>query len=100
MREQLPVVVVLLDNGILGFQKHVELVQFGAHTSATDFAPVDHSAVARACGADAVRVESPDEILPALCKAVDNRRPCLVEIRCDPHARPPITSWDGTPEPA
>ena len=100
VREQLPVVVVLLDNGILGFQKHVELVQFGAHTSATDFAPVDHSAVARACGADAVRVESPDEILPALCKAVDNRRPCLVEIRCDSHARPPITSWDGTPEPA
>ena len=26
VREQLPVVVVLLDDGILGFQRHVELV--------------------------------------------------------------------------
>jgi hypothetical protein len=55
--------------------------------------------VAVACGADAVRVESTDEILPALSKAVDSGRPCLVEVRCHPHARPPITGWDGTPEP-
>ena len=62
VREQLPVVVVLLDNGILGFQKHVELVQFGEHTTATDFSPVDHAAVARACGAEAARIESPAEL--------------------------------------
>jgi hypothetical protein len=37
--------------------------------------------------------------LPALRTAVDSGRPCLVEIRGDPHARPPITGSDGTPEP-
>jgi acetolactate synthase I/II/III large subunit len=99
VREELAVVVVLLDNGILGFQKHVELVQFGDHTTATDFAPVDHSAVARACGAEAVRVTDPTELAPALRKAVDSGRTWLVEVRCDPHARPPITAWAGTPEP-
>jgi acetolactate synthase I/II/III large subunit len=51
-------VVVLLDDGLLGFQKHVDLVQFGEHTSAIDFAQVDHAAVARARGADATRVEN------------------------------------------
>jgi acetolactate synthase-1/2/3 large subunit len=100
VRERLPVVVVLLDNGILGFQKHVELVQFGQHTTATDFAPVDHTAVARACGAEAVLVQSAQELAPALRKALDTDQTWLIEVRCDPHARPPITAWDGTAEPA
>ena len=94
VRERLPIVVILLDNGILGFQKHVELVQFGEHTTATDFAPVDHSAIARACGAEAVRIESPADLAPALAKALDSGSTWLVEVRCDPDARPPITAWD------
>ena len=95
VREQLPVVVVLLDNGILGFQKHGELVQFGEHTTAVDFAPVDHTAVARACRAEAARIESPAELGPALAKALDSGRTWLLEVRCDPDARPPITAWDA-----
>jgi acetolactate synthase-1/2/3 large subunit len=95
VREDLPVVVILFDNGILGFQKHVELVQFGEHTTATDFSRVDHSAVARACGAEAIRVESPSELAPALTKALDSGRTWLIEVRCDPDARPPITAWDS-----
>ena len=94
VREQLPVIVVLLDNGILGFQKHVELVQFGEHTTATDFAPVDHSAIARACGAEAIRVENPADLAPALGKALDSNSTWVIEVRCDPDARPPITAWD------
>ncbi len=97
VRENLPVVVVLFDNGILGFQKHAELVQFGAHTSAVDFTRVDHCAVARACGAEAVRVESPEDIRPALLKALDDDRTWLIEVRSDPDARPPITAWDDVP---
>jgi acetolactate synthase-1/2/3 large subunit len=95
VREQLPVVVILLDNGILGFQKHVELVQFGEHTTATDFSPVDHAAVARACGAEAACIESPAELGPALAKALDSGRTWLLEVRCEPDARPPITAWDA-----
>ncbi len=94
VREQLPIVVILLDNGILGFQKHVELVQFGEHTTATDFAPVDHAAVARACGAEAVRIENPADLAPALAKALDSESTWLIDVRCDPDARPPITAWD------
>ena len=94
VREQLPIVVILLDNGILGFQKHVELVQFGEHTTATDFAPVDHAAVARACGAEAVRIENPADLVPALAKALDSESTWLIDVRCDPDARPPITAWD------
>ena len=94
VRENLPVTVIVLDNGILGFQKHAELVQFGEHTTATDLAPVDHCAVARACGAEAVCVEHPGDLTAALAKAVGSGSTWLIEVRCDPDARPPITAWD------
>jgi len=83
VRENLPVVVILLNNGILGFQKHVELVQLGAHTTATDFNPVDHAAIARACGAEAVQVTEAAEVAPALAEALQSGRPYLVEVICD-----------------
>lgn len=98
VREDLPIVIILLNNGILGFQKHVELVQLGAHTTAVDFAPVDHAAMARACGVDAVRIASPEELAPALAAAIGSRRPTLVEVMCDPDAFPPITAWEGAAE--
>lgn len=94
VRENLPIVVIVLNNGILGFQKHVELVQLGAHTTAVDFAAVDHVAVARACGVDAVRVNTPEELAPALAAAIGSGRPALVEVMCDPDAFPPITAWE------
>jgi acetolactate synthase-1/2/3 large subunit len=94
VREEIPIVVVLIDNGILGFQKHVELVQFGAHTTATDFAYVDHAAVARACGAEAACIEDPADITGVLEKAISSGKTWLIEVRCTPDARPPITAWD------
>jgi acetolactate synthase-1/2/3 large subunit len=95
VREQLPVVVVLLNNGTLGFQTHSELVQFGEHTGAVDFRPVDHAAIARACGADGVTVTHPAQLRDALARAIANRRPTLVEVMTDPDAYPPIKAWEA-----
>jgi TPP-dependent trihydroxycyclohexane-1,2-dione (THcHDO) dehydratase len=84
----------LSQRAILGFQKHAELMQFGEHTTATNLTPVDHAAIARACGAEAVRVQAPADLAPALAKALDSGTTWLIEVRCDPDARPPITVWD------
>jgi len=66
----LQVTLIILSNQILGYQKHAENHKFGAHTDAVDFAPVDHAAIARACGLDGIRVERPEEIGPALDQAL------------------------------
>src|SRR5690606_30912358 len=42
------VTILLLNNGILGFQKHAETLKYGKFTNAVNFAPVDHAAIARA----------------------------------------------------
>jgi acetolactate synthase I/II/III large subunit len=45
--------VIVLNNQILGYQSHAEDVLYGAHTEACELGPVDHAAIARACGSRA-----------------------------------------------
>jgi acetolactate synthase-1/2/3 large subunit len=102
-REGIAVTVILLNNGILGFQKHAELHTFGTHTTAIAFAAVDHVAIARACGVTAVRIEDPSQLAQALGAAIGSERSTLIEVMTDPNAYPPITAWNGSealaPEP-
>jgi acetolactate synthase-1/2/3 large subunit len=95
VRERLAVTVIVLNNSILGFQKHAELYNFGAHTSAIDFAPVDHAAIARAVGATGLRVEAASDIRPALEKALASDTVTVLDVLTDPDAYPPITAWAG-----
>ena len=99
-RLELPVTVLVLNNGILGYQKHVEEVRFGEHTVAVNFAAVDHAMIARACGVEGVRVENGAGIAPALRAALDGGRPVLLDLMTDPDAKPPISAFAGHyPEP-
>jgi len=97
-RTRTAVVVTVLNNGVLGYQKDAEDVKFGRHTSACRFEPVDHAAIARACGCRGVRVEHADEYGPALAEALASGEPCLIDVDTDPEAYPPITLFDDTLE--
>jgi acetolactate synthase I/II/III large subunit len=92
-RMNIKVILLVLNNGILGFQKHAENVKFGAHTTAVDFAPVYHVSVAHACGCDGVRVENPADLALAFAAARKFPKTTLIEVMCDQDAYPPITSF-------
>jgi acetolactate synthase-1/2/3 large subunit len=94
VRTRTPVIVTVLNNGVLGFQKDAEDVKFGRHTKACYFAPVDHAAIARACGCRGVRIERPDDYLPSLRAALDANETCVLDVMTDPGAYPPITLFD------
>ena len=99
-RLQVRVTVIVLNNGILGFQKHGEDTVLGEHTIACDFAEVDHAAIARACGIRAARVERGEDVGPALDAAFASNEPSLIEVLTDPDAKPPLTFFHGHyPEP-
>ncbi|MBW6400184.1 acetolactate synthase catalytic subunit [Roseomonas sp. HJA6] len=98
-RLKVPVTVVVLNNGILGFQKHAEDTKFGEHTDAVDFAEVDHAAIARACGIAGVRVERGEDVGPALDAAFASGAPTLIEVMTDPDGKPPLTMYANYPEP-
>jgi acetolactate synthase-1/2/3 large subunit len=94
-RLDLPVTVIVLNNGVLGYQKHAEDVIYGEHTIAVDFTDVDHAAIARACGVAGIRVERGEAIGPALDAALASGKPALIEVITDPAAFPPITFYGG-----
>lgn len=97
VREELPVVVIVLNNALLGFQKHAEIVLFGDHTSAVGIERVDHAAIARAVGARGVRVGDPAELAGALREALASGTTTVLDVVADPDAVPPITAWDDHP---
>ena len=96
VRHQIAVTVIVLNNGVLGFQKDAETVKFGSYTTACHFAPVNHAALAQSCGCDAVRVSVPGDIATALSGALAVKKPYLIEVMADPNAHPPLSLFAGT----
>lgn len=94
-RMNLPVVVVVLNNQILGYQKHAELSIFGAHTDVVHFQPVDHAAIAKACGVSGIRVSDPADLPAALKTALAANVLTVIDVVTDERAYPPVTSFTG-----
>ena len=93
-RANLSLVLVVLNNQILGYEKHAEKVLFNKYSNACDFEPVDHAAIARACGCEGVRVEHPDDFLPALKMAFASPGVTLIDVVTDQTAFPPVTMFE------
>ncbi len=91
VRMGIKVTCILINNGILGYQKHAEHVKFGTHSSAVHFAPVDHAAVARACGAQGIRVTDPETLGEAFDMAERASTATLIEVICTENAYPPVS---------
>ena len=94
-RHGIKLVVTVLNNQSLAYQKHAEDVLFGAHTSAVDLGPVDHAAIAKACGLHGVRVDRPEDYRPALEQAIAAENATVIDVLVDPDAVPPITAFEG-----
>ena len=95
VRMKINVTVIIPNNQILGYQWHAEEVMYGSHTDACQFAPVDHAAIARACGCEGVRIEKPGDFKPALERALRSPLTTLIDVMIDPKAYPPITLYEG-----
>ena len=91
VRMQIPITIIVLNNGILGFQREAETVKFGKYTTACHFAEVDHVKIAQACGCEAVRVSHTRELEAQMKKVRGRNVPLLIEVVTDPEAHPAIS---------
>ncbi len=89
VQEDLPVVVLLVNNGMLATIRMHQERQFPGRVVGTDLVNPDFAAYARAFGAHGAVVERTEDVADALDDALGAGRPALVELRVDPEAITP-----------
>jgi acetolactate synthase-1/2/3 large subunit len=95
LRLQLPVVVIVLNNGTLAFEAHVQTLLYGKMISeVNDFYDVDYGQVARAFGARGFRATTAAEFSLALAQGLERRGPTIIDAVIDPDAMAPVTRYD------
>jgi acetolactate synthase-1/2/3 large subunit len=83
VRENVRVVAVVFDNERYGtIRMHQERRGTGQGI-ATELGPIDFAAIARACGARGVRVDTDAGFEPALRQALATDRPTVIQVALD-----------------
>jgi acetolactate synthase-1/2/3 large subunit len=86
VQEGLPIVVIVVSNGMYGTIRAHQERNYPGRVIATRLANPDFVALAEACGAHGEAVEHIDQFLPALDRALAADRPALLELHVDPEA--------------
>jgi pyruvate dehydrogenase (quinone)/pyruvate oxidase len=84
----LPVKVVVLRNDALALEVWEQTALLGNPQSECGLHPVDFTAVARACGLRAFRIEEPAQAAGVFAEAMAADGPCLIECVTDPYEAP------------
>ena len=85
----LPIVVVILNNGIYGTIRMHQERDYPGRVSGTTLQNPDFAAYARAFGGHGETVEKTDDFAPAFERARASGRPSIIEIKLDPEAITP-----------
>jgi acetolactate synthase I/II/III large subunit len=88
----LPILVVLLDNGMYGTIRMHQEREYPGRVLATTLKNPDFAAYARAFGGHGERVERTEEFAPALERALASGKPAILHCLLDPEAITPATS--------
>ncbi|MEX2011299.1 MAG: thiamine pyrophosphate-dependent enzyme [Chloroflexota bacterium] len=93
VREHARVVVLAFDNERYGTIRMHQERREGSEPVGTDLGPIDFAAIARACGARGVRVDSDEAFEPALRQALAGDRATVIQLVLD-------RRWVSVDEPA
>ena len=85
----LPIIVVVVNNGIYGTIRMHQEREYPSRVVATDLKNPDFAALARAYGGHGETVEKTEDFAPAFERARASGKPAIVEIKLDPEAITP-----------
>jgi acetolactate synthase-1/2/3 large subunit len=91
VRCRAPIVVIVSNDSAWSMIKAQQAATLGPDNAPfTDLAPVDHAALARSLGCHGERVERPEQIGPALRRALEADRPAVLDVQIRPFTSPLI----------
>ncbi|MES1258584.1 MAG: pyruvate dehydrogenase [Acidobacteriota bacterium] len=85
MQYNLPVKIVLFNNGVLGMVK-LEMEVAGLPDWQTDLKNPNFANVAQAIGLKGIRIEDPGDLQSGIAEALQYRGPALIDVVTDPNA--------------
>ena len=89
MRYNLPIITLVINNGIYGTIRMHQEREYPGRVSATDLTNPDFAALARAYGGHGETVEKTEDFAPAFLRARASGKPAIIEIKLDPEAITP-----------
>lgn len=89
IRYELPIITVIVNNGIYGTIRMHQEREYPGRVSATDLTNPDFAALARAYGGHGETVIATEDFVPAFERARASGQPAIIEIRLDPDAITP-----------
>ncbi|HEV7336305.1 MAG TPA: acetolactate synthase catalytic subunit [Bosea sp. (in: a-proteobacteria)] len=93
VRHGIDVKLIVLNNAVLGFQRHAEMLRFGQATDICAITRIDHAMIARAVGCANATVASASELAAGLDAMFAAQGPFLLDVHVDPDAYPPIAGF-------
>jgi acetolactate synthase-1/2/3 large subunit len=88
----LPIIVLIIDNGMYGTIRMHQEKNYPGRVSATQLKNPDFAAYARAFGGHGERVETTEQFGPAFERALASGKPAIVHCLIDPEAITPTTT--------
>lgn len=85
VRYDLPIIVIVLNNGKLAFIT-LEQEASGLPDYGTELANPDYAAVAEACGGLGITIERPEDIAPAIDRALAAKKATVINVMIEPDA--------------
>lgn len=80
VREDIPVVAVVFNNGQWGAEKKNQIDYYGDRFVGTNLANPSFAGIARAMGGNGMTIDQPDQVGDALREAVASNRPAVLEL--------------------
>lgn len=89
IRYNLPIITLVINNGMYGTIRMHQEREYPGRVSATDLTNPDFAALAKAYGGHGETVETTEDFAPAFLRARASGKPAIIEIKLDPEAITP-----------
>ena len=95
VQHELPIVFLIVNNGLYGTIRMHQEREYPARTIATDLHNPDYAKLAEAYGAHGQLVTRTEEFPAAFERASETGKPAVIELRIDPDAITPVATLSG-----
>ncbi|MFX1390402.1 MAG: thiamine pyrophosphate-binding protein [Promethearchaeota archaeon] len=90
IRLNLPIIVVIANNCAWGMIKSNQKKSFNKRYCDVDLPPTDYSEIARGFGCYGEKIEKPEDIKPALQRAIESKKPAVLDVSIAFETPPPM----------